>query len=85
VSYDTQRPGIGVVGIFEKRQPTTEAQYCFKKLKLTTKAKLLRRAKTEADSELQPKLTTSCPNNAKPHVSGSLFFPSVFRSQFKHH
>jgi len=25
-----QRTGLGVVGIFEKRQPTTEAQYCFK-------------------------------------------------------
>jgi len=25
-----QRAGLGVVGEFEKRLPTTEAQYCFK-------------------------------------------------------
>jgi len=30
VKGDAQRSGLGVVGIFEKRQPTTEAQYCFK-------------------------------------------------------
>jgi hypothetical protein len=26
----SQRTGLGVVGIFEKRQPTTEAQYFLK-------------------------------------------------------
>jgi len=31
-------------------------------------------AETAADSDLQPKLPTSSPNNAKPFVSGSLFF-----------
>jgi len=30
VKNNSQRTGLGVVGIFEKRQPTTEAQYLFK-------------------------------------------------------
>jgi len=34
---------------------------------------MLGQAETEDDSGLQPKLTTSCPNNAKPHVDGSAF------------
>jgi hypothetical protein len=48
------------------------------KLKLTTKSQIEKRpARTPAAILLQMKITTSCPNNAKPNV-GSSFFREAF-------
>ncbi len=45
------------------------------KLKLTTKSQIEKRpARTTAAMLLQLKITTSCPNNAKPNVGGSFIF-----------
>jgi hypothetical protein len=54
--HDAQRTGLGVVGIFEIGQPTTEAQYFFKSRRY----------------ELKPIAPTFCPNNAKPLVQAQI-------------
>jgi hypothetical protein len=48
------------------------------KLKLTTKSQIEKRpARTTAAMLLQMKITTSCPNNAKPNVGSSAFHEVV--------
>jgi hypothetical protein len=44
------------------------------KLKLTTKSQIEKRpVRTTAAMLLQMKITMSCPNNAKPNISGSCY------------
>jgi len=58
---------IAAGGIFYNVPPGTAARFYLKD-EVKNFAWLYSSAGTVADSELQPKLTTSCPNNAKPLV-----------------